>query len=143
MLINERIQTAQIAYHQNNLSGFQIIFSRDIISLLGGLYIMEASKSEIKSIQGLSVLAMLCLHLFCRYDFSNLYTPTFYLFGYPICFYFAQISDFCVMGFAFCSGYAHYFLFETDQFYFYNRIKSLLKLIVNFWIVLILFTLNH
>lgn len=102
---------------------------------------MEASKSEIKSIQGLSVLAMLCLHLFCRYDFSNLYTPTFYLFGYPICFYFAQISDFCVMGFAFCSGYAHYLLFETDQFYFYNRIKSLLKLIVNFWIVLILFTL--
>lgn len=102
---------------------------------------MEASKSEIKSIQGLSVLAMLCLHLFCRYDFSNLYTPMFYLFGYPICFYFAQISDFCVMGFAFCSGYAHYLLFETDQFYCYNRIKSLLKLIVNFWIVLILFTL--
>ncbi|MGN1165063.1 MAG: acyltransferase [Lachnospiraceae bacterium] len=102
---------------------------------------MEASKSEIKSIQGLSVLAMLCLHLFCRYDFSNLYTPIFYLFGYPICFYFAQISDFCVMGFAFCSGYAHYLLFETDRFYFYNRIKSLLKLIVNFWIVLILFTL--
>lgn len=102
---------------------------------------MEASKSEIKSIQGLSVLAMLCLHLFCRYNYEGLYSPLIYFFGYPISFYMAQISDFCVMGFAFCSGYANYLLLETDQFYFRNRIKSLLKLIVNFWIVLILFTL--
>lgn len=102
---------------------------------------MEASKSEIKSIQGLSVLAMLCLHLFCRYNYDGLYYPLIQILGYPVSFYLAQISDFCVMGFAFCSGYAHYLLLETDRFYFRNRIKSLLKLIINFWIILILFTL--
>lgn len=102
---------------------------------------MEPTKNEIKSIQGLSVLAMLCLHLFCRYNYEDLYRPLIQFFGYPVSFYLAQISDFCVMGFAFCSGYAHYLLLENDRFYFRNRLKSLLKLIINFWIVLILFTL--
>ena len=49
-----------------------------------------------------------------RYDtkmlqgLSVLYTPLLYLAGKPVIFYFAQLSDFCVMGFAFCSGYGLY-----------------------------------
>lgn len=73
---------------------------------------MEASKNEIKSIQGISVIAIVLLHLFCRYEYS--YTPLLFMNGYPLCFYFGQMSDFCVMGFAFCSGYAHSTLYQTN-----------------------------
>lgn len=57
-------------------------------------------------LQGLSVLAMLCLHLFDR-NYQNLFQPLIFVGGIPFSFYVAQLSDFCVFGFAFCSGYAH------------------------------------
>ena len=67
---------------------------------------MEPNQRELKAMQGLSVFAMVCLHLFCRYDYDGLYTPLIILLGYPLCFYLGQAADFCVTGFAFCSGYA-------------------------------------
>ena len=41
---------------------------------------MELTKRDTKMIQGLSVLAMLCLHLFDR-DHTGLFTPVIYLGG--------------------------------------------------------------
>ncbi len=100
---------------------------------------MEASKTEIKAIQGLSVLAMVCLHLFCRISYT--YSPIIYIKGIPLCFYLAQASDFCVMGFAFCSAYGHSAILNksTDNYY-HNRLKSFLVLLVNYWIILVLFS---
>ena len=66
------------------------------------------TRDDTKMIQGLSVLAMVVLHLFDRLDFQGLYHPLLYFMEKPIVFYFAQLSDFCVMGFAFCSGYGLY-----------------------------------
>ena len=66
------------------------------------------TRYDTKMLQGLSVLAMVVLHLFDSVDFQGLYTPLLYLAGKPVIFYFAQLSDFCVMGFAFCSGYGLY-----------------------------------
>lgn len=103
--------------------------------------LLEASRTEIKSIQGFSVLAMVCLHLFCRFEFENLYTPLIYFAGKPLCLYLAQLSDFCVMGFAFCSGYAHTILWESDRNYYKNRIKSVIQLVVSFWVIVIFFSL--
>lgn len=97
------------------------------------------SKQESKMLQGLSVLAMVCLHLFCTLSYSELYTPLIYIKDIPLVFYFAQLSDFCVMGFAFCSGYAHITLFDNKDYY-KKRLISLFSLYCNFWIILIIFT---
>lgn len=98
---------------------------------------MELTKNDTRMIQGLSVLAMVWLHLFDR-SYEGLYQPILFLFGIPVSFYVAQLCDFCVMGFAFCSGYAHYRLSEEND-YFSKRKKSLLKLLIKYWIVLAVF----
>ena len=102
---------------------------------------MELTKKDTKMIQGLSVLAMVCLHLFCRYDYQQLYQPLIFIKGLPLCFYFGQLSDFCVAGFAFCSGYSHAAMFEnTDpKSYYKRRLKSLLSLYLNYWLIVCVF----
>lgn len=60
---------------------------------------MELTKRDTKMIQGLSVLAMLCLHLFDR-DYTGLFTPLVFVRGEPLSFFFGQLSDFCVFGYA-------------------------------------------
>ena len=50
------------------------------------------SKEESKMLQGISVLAMVCLHLFDNLNYSDLFTPLIMLKGYPLIFYFAQLS---------------------------------------------------
>ena len=40
---------------------------------------MELSKKDTKMIQGFSVIAMVCLHLFCRYEYGGgISTTDFY-----------------------------------------------------------------
>ena len=94
------------------------------------------TRYDTKMLQGLSVLAMVVLHLFDRVDFQRLYTPLLYLAGKPVIFYFAQLSDFCVMGFAFCSGYGLYkkymCVWGQTKKYYNGRLKGILKLLVNY-----------
>ena len=73
---------------------------------------MKLTHSDTKMIHGLSVMAMVILHLFDNLEYGRMYSPVLYLLGKPLIFYIAQLSDFCVMGFAFCSGYA---LFKQFQ----------------------------
>lgn len=42
---------------------------------------MELSKNDTKMLQGLSVLAMIWLHLFCK-DYTGLFTPIIFAGGY-------------------------------------------------------------
>lgn len=44
------------------------------------------SKEESKMLQGISVLAMVCLHLFDNLNYSDLFTPLIMLKGYPLIF---------------------------------------------------------
>lgn len=60
--------------------------------------------------------------------------------GVPIVYYFAQLSDFCVFGFAFCSGYGHYAQSEKHNFY-KIRLKGLLSLVCSYWLILIVFSM--
>ena len=99
---------------------------------------MELSKNDSKMLQGLSVLAMICLHLFDR-DYTGLFSPIIYIGGEPLSFYFAQLSDFCVFGFAFLSGYAHMLQHDASGYY-KRRLKGLLSLMCSYWLILILFT---
>lgn len=100
---------------------------------------MELSKKDTKMIQGLSVLAMLWLHLFCN-NYQGYYQPSIFLRGVPVSFYIAQLCDCCVFGFAFCSGYSLMVQFEKENYY-KKRLKSLLILLINYWIVLIVFSI--
>ena len=72
-------------------------------------------------------------------SYQGLFQPLIFIEGLPLSFYFGQLSAFCVFGFAFCSGYAHLKLYEQPNYY-QRRLKSLHILIINFWIVLALFT---
>lgn len=103
---------------------------------------MELKRDDTKMLQGLSTIAMLLLHLFCRYDFAGLYQPSIFIAGYPLTFYLGQVSDFCVMGFAFCSGYGHYKSMEiSSEGYYKRQLKHLLQLYFKFWVICCLFTL--
>lgn len=97
------------------------------------------NRNETKMIQGLSVLAMICLHLFNTNDFQGLFTPLIFVGGIPLSFYLSQISDFCVMGFAFSSGYGHYKSFSSKDYY-KKSLTRLLFLYINYWIILFLFS---
>ena len=98
---------------------------------------MELSRNDTKMLQGLSVLAMVWLHLFDR-DYTGLFTPLIFG-GVPLSFYIAQLSDFCVFGFAFCSGYGHYIRSEKKDS-FKGRLKGLLSVFCTYWLVLIVFS---
>lgn len=104
---------------------------------------MELTKKDTKMIQGVSVVAMLLLHLFCRYNYEELYTTNVVIMGYPLAFYFGQLADFCVMGFAFCSGYSHWVLYsvQNPKVFYQKRLKSLAYLYLNFWVILFLFVI--
>ncbi len=101
----------------------------------------ELTVPDSKMIQGMAVVAMLCLHLFDRHDYQGLFSPLLFIGEYPLSFYVGQLSDFCVMGFAFCSGYAHMKLFGLNNGYYPKRLKSLLKLFIQYWIIIIAFSL--
>lgn len=99
---------------------------------------MELTKKDTKMLQGLSVLAMIWLHLFDR-GYEGLFQPIVFLRGIPLSFYIAQLSDFCVMGFAFCSGYVHTLMYREEQFY-RGRLASLLRLMIRYWVIIALFS---
>lgn len=101
---------------------------------------MELSVKDTKMMQGLSVMAMVWLHLFDRYDYEGLFTPLLFWKDIPLSFYFGQLSDFCVMGFAFCSGYAHFVNYKKFGYYKRRLVKTL-SLYCNLWIILIVFTI--
>ena len=100
----------------------------------------ELTKNDTKMLQGLSVLAMVLLHLFCTNDYADKYTPILFFRGVPLCFYIAQLSDFCVFGFAFCSGYGHMVNYGKEDFY-KSRLKGLLIVLCDYWVILCVFSL--
>ncbi|MBR6951285.1 MAG: acyltransferase [Oscillospiraceae bacterium] len=100
---------------------------------------MELTNKDTKMVQGISILAMACLHVFSQ-NYQGLFSPVLFINSIPLSFYFAQLCDFCVMGFAFCSGYAHMTLFESDPHFYRNRLISLLKLFCSFWLIALVFS---
>lgn len=98
-------------------------------------------KQETKQLQGVAILAMLCLHLFCTY--TPLFTPLVYIGSIPLTYFIGQASDCCVMIYCFCSGYglmASYIACnEKGRQYFVERRKGLFRLLQSYWIILLMF----
>ncbi|MPQ42625.1 acyltransferase family protein [Clostridium tarantellae] len=103
---------------------------------------MEFTKNQMKITKGVAILFMLLLHLFCTKDFQNLYKPIIIIGNVPLVYYLALFGDCCVAIYCFCSGYGLLVSYKNNkENYFKNNIKRLLKLYINFWIILVLFVL--
>ena len=68
---------------------------------------MELTREDTKMTQGLAIILMVLLHLFCRKG-DLPYTPLLYIGDTPLVYYIGLASDCCVLIYAFCSGYGHY-----------------------------------
>lgn len=102
----------------------------------------ELTKEQSKAIQGIGLLFMLALHLFCRKD--NLpYEANLYINGLPLMYYLGLWGDQCVALFCFCAGYASYLQQEKCEITDYIKLsgKRLFKLLINYWYVILIFSL--
>lgn len=97
---------------------------------------MELQRKDTQMLQGLAVLFMVFLHMFCNHNENGMYMPLFNIMEVPVSFYLAQLCDCCVMIFAFCSGYGHS---VSSSSTLDSRIRKLTKLYINYWIVIAIF----
>lgn len=101
---------------------------------------MVLTKEDTIRAKGAAVLGMVMLHLFCRLG-TLPYVPLIWFGDTPLIYYLGLFGDLCVPVFCFCSGYAHYLLREKKEAQYAKEIPNkILRLMVNFWIVLVLFT---
>lgn len=100
---------------------------------------MELSKNDTKLLKGVGIVLMLLLHLFARKEIEGLYySPT--LNGIPLVYYLGLIGDACRPVYLFATGYAFYLMFSKNPNQFLSRnIIRLLKLLINFWMVFLIF----
>lgn len=102
---------------------------------------MELTKQENQMAKGVAILAMVMLHLFCRLG-DLPYTPLIWIGHTPLIYYLGLFGDICVPIYCFCSGYAQILLKgrEPSQ-YRRSRWVRLFKFLLNYWIVLVLFSI--
>jgi len=100
---------------------------------------MELSKQQTDYTKGIAIAMMLCLHLFNR-EYRGLFAPSFFVGNQPLSYYISLFCDCCVWIYCFCSGYGLYITRQNKPATFVqtNRMR-LLKLYLNYWVVLLLF----
>lgn len=103
---------------------------------------MELSKKDTKMTQGLAIISMVVLHLFCRKGADVYGTPLLWINdSVPFVYYLGFLAEICVPLYCLCSGYAHYRLGETNGLTIKRNSKRLLKFLINFWIILVIFSI--
>lgn len=101
---------------------------------------MELARKDIKMTQGLAILTMVSLHLFCRLGTDVYGTPLLWLNSTtPAVYILGWLSEICIPLYSICSGYAHYKLGESDGLNKKRICNRIIKFLINFWIVCILF----
>ncbi|MFC3884785.1 acyltransferase family protein [Bacillus songklensis] len=101
---------------------------------------MEISKNDTKTLKGVAILFMLLLHLFGRKEINGLYEVFPIINGVPLIYYLGLFGDACVPIYCFASGYGLFVVHSREQKS--NVMKNfarIFKLLINFWIVLVLF----
>ena len=97
------------------------------------------NKEDAKMAQGLAILAMVMLHLFCRKT-DLPYDVQLYVGDTPLIYYFGLFGDICVPIYCFCSGYAQILLMEKeDDNYRKNSLNRAWQFLKHFWLVVIIF----
>lgn len=101
---------------------------------------MEISKNDTKNLQGVAILFMLLLHLFCRKEVNGLYDTFPTVNGIPLIYYVGLFGDACVSIYCFASGYGLFRTYAKEQTYSTKKnFARIFKLLINYWIVLLLF----
>ncbi|WP_020062968.1 acyltransferase family protein [Bacillus sp. 123MFChir2] len=101
---------------------------------------MGISKSETKMLKGVAILMMLLLHLFGRKEINGLYEVFLTINGIPFVYYLALFADACVSIYCFVSGYGLFVTFDKEQkLNVMQNFIRILKLLINYWIVLVIF----
>lgn len=90
--------------------------------------------------KGMAILCMLMLHLFCRTGNDVLGTPVLWFNDTtPVVFWLGFFAEICVPIYSICVGYAQELLYEKNCLTWKKNAKRVLCLMVNYWVVLILF----
>lgn len=104
---------------------------------------MELSVIQTNNTKGVAILMMLCLHLFNTLDYQGLFSPSVFIGSKPLIYYISLFCDCCVAIYCFCSGYGLNvgYMGNTTN---YNRknYTRLIKLYLNYWIILLLFAVG-
>ena len=90
--------------------------------------------------QGLGIVSMIVLHLFCRFEPFG--TPLIWITNTkPLVYYFGFFAEICAPLFALVSGYAQRLIIENDKYSYKSNWNRVLKLMVKYWIVLCVFSI--
>jgi hypothetical protein len=101
---------------------------------------MRYNKEDAKMTQGLAVLCMVVLHLFCRTGSDVLGTPLLWFDSVtPVVFWFGFFAEICVPVYSMCAGYAQQLLWQKGDHGIRSRGIRIMRLMRNYWIVLGLF----
>ena len=101
---------------------------------------MELTKKQISITKGIAILFMLILHLFCTKDYKGTFTPLIIINSIPLVYYFGLFGECCVAMYSFCSGYGLMCTYKNNPAEYNKKNKfRLVKLYINFWIILFIF----
>lgn len=102
-------------------------------------------KKEAVMTKGLAILSMLILHLFCRTGTDVYGTPLIWINETtPLVYYFGFFAEICVPIYTLCAGYAQQNMVNIgrgDSGQWKSNLHRIWKLLINYWIILTLFSL--
>ena len=102
---------------------------------------MMYTKQDARMTQGLAILCMLVLHLFCRLGADVYGTPLIWLNDTtPLVYVFGFFAEICVPLYSLIVGYAQELLYEQGRSSWSNRRARILKLMQTYWIIVVLFS---
>lgn len=103
---------------------------------------MEISKQKSNQLKAISILMMLYLHLFNK-PYQGLFEPLLFIGTQPLSYYISLFCDACVPIFCFLSGYGLYYKYQKEaSIYNQGNCKRILKLYINYWIIVVLFVVG-
>lgn len=100
---------------------------------------MELNKNDTRMIKGLAALFLVFLHLFNTTEYSGRIQSILILNNTPIEFYISLVTGSCVPIYLFCSGYGLAIINKNKGLSINANIIRVLKLLINYWIILIIF----
>lgn len=103
---------------------------------------MIYDKKDATMTRGIAILSMVLLHLFCNKGEDMMYQPLIWLTPEkPLAYWFGFFGEICVPLYSICAGYAGYLMLEKGKAGIKDNGRRAFKLLRNYWIILILFSL--
>lgn len=103
---------------------------------------MDYTKKDALMTKGLAIILMLLLHLFCRQGNDVFGTPLLWIDkDTPVIYYIVFFPEICVYLYSICAGFGQQCLLEKEKVRLEERWKRIINLLLNYWIVLVLFAL--